>query len=415
MPVCPALGCRGMPLCTLMLRRIHVTNYRSIADVSVELGPLAVFFGPNGAGKSSLLDALFFFRDCAARGLEVASAERDQGIGLRWDGAEENAPISIAIQTTGAEYEIRVSLLSGRIDPLPGERLRSLQRDAVLISRPMGTARASFFDPQAGTTTAYTLRDADKLSLARYLDQSGDAGEAAEVDQLMRSIRMHRCRLFNYHAITKLGSTSEPKIRLNGRVDNLWSVLRNLHDQRSADDRYDTIVAFMREAFPSFDGLVFRQTGPTVVIGLFLEKDRREPIWPLGVADGHIHLLAVLTSIFAEGRGTGLLLLDEPDISLHPWALSVLARAVKEATSAWGKQILLVTHSPVLLSQFEADQTFAVEREAGKTRLTRLSEVAGVQDLLEQYAAGSLYMANVLAPQGTPGQVEVEPGAADKG
>lgn len=404
-----------MPPFGLMLRRIHVTNYRSLADVSLDLGPLAAFFGPNGAGKSSLLDALFFFRDCAARGLETASSERDQGIGLRWDGAEDNAPIAIRMETERAEYEIRVSLLYGRIDPLPGERLRSLQRDELLISRPMGSARASFFDPQRGTTTPFNLRDPDRLSLPRYLDLNSNAEEAAEVDLLLRSIRMHRCRLFNFHVIKHVGSQSAPELRLKGRADNLWSVLRNLHDQRSVDDRYDTIVGFMREAFPSFDELVFRQTGPTVVIGSFLEKGRREPIWASGVSDGHIHLLILLTSIFAEGRGAGILLLDEPDISLHPWALSVLARAVKEATSAWGKQILLVTHSPVLLSQFEPDQSFAVESVEGKARLTRLSEVAGVQDLLEQYATGSLYMANVIAPQGMPGEVEVEPGAADKG
>lgn len=396
-----------------MLRRLHVENFRSLAGLSLDLGPLAILFGPNGAGKSSLLDTLWFLRDCAVRGVEVASSERSHGIGLRWDGAEEGAPISVGVETARARYDVRVSLSAGRIDPFPGERLRSLQRDMDLIQRPTGSDRVSFFEAEK-VAAPITLREPDRLSLARYLDVRG-AEEAAEVDVLLRSIRMHRCRLFNFHGIKNVGSQSTPELRLRGRADNLWSVLRNVHDRRGADDRYDTIVSFMREALPSFDGLMFEQTGVASVTGRILEKGRRGPIWASGVSDGHLHLLILLTSMFAEGRAPGLLLLDEPDISLHPWALSVLARALKEAAGAWGKQILLATHSPVLLSQFDADQSLVVQSDAGGTRLTRLSEVAGVQDLLDQYAAGSLYMANVIAPQGTPGQVDAKPDEAGEG
>ncbi|AUX48339.1 uncharacterized protein SOCE26_098730 [Sorangium cellulosum] len=279
-----------------------------------------------------------------------------------------------------------------------------------LIQRSTGSNRASFFEADK-VAEPVTLREPERLSLTRYLDVGG-AEEAADVDVLLRSIRMHRCRLFNFHGIKNVGSQSAPELRLKGRADNLWSVLRNVHDRRGADDRYDTIVSFMREALPSFDGLLFEQTGPASVTGRFLEKGRRGPLWASGVSDGHLHLLILLTAMFAEGRAPGVLLLDEPDISLHPWALSVLARALKAAASAGEKQILLATHSPVLLSQFDADQSLVVESDAGRTRLTRLSEITGVQDLLEQYAAGSLYMANVLAPQGTPGQVDVEPSEA---
>ena len=68
------------------LTRMSVRNYRALADVQLELRPINVVFGPNGAGKSTLLDSLYFFRDCAIRGVEVASSERDHGIGILWDG-----------------------------------------------------------------------------------------------------------------------------------------------------------------------------------------------------------------------------------------------------------------------------------------------------------------------------------------
>jgi hypothetical protein len=93
------------------------------------------------------------------------------------------------------------------------------------------------------------------------------------------------------------------------------------------------------------------------------------------------------------------MLIDEPETSLHPWALAVLAKAIKQATEEWGRQVILATHSPVLMSQFEPDQTLGVESQEGRTRITRLSDVAEIQDLLQEYASGSLYMSETVAPQ----------------
>ena len=93
------------------------------------------------------------------------------------------------------------------------------------------------------------------------------------------------------------------------------------------------------------------------------------------------------------------MLIDEPETSLHPWAIAVLAKAIKQATEEWGKQVILATHSPVLISQFDPDQILTVEQEDGRTRITRLSEVEEIKDLLQEYAPGSLYMSEMVGAQ----------------
>lgn len=60
----------------------------------------------------------------------------------------------------------------------------------------------------------------------------------------------------------------------------------------------------------------------------------------------------------------------------------------------------MATHSPVLISQFEPDEIIAAETEAGSTSLHRVSEMEGIQDLLEEYAASSLYMSETIGAQG---------------
>jgi predicted ATPase len=177
-------------------------------------------------------------------------------------------------------------------------------------------------------------------------------------------------------------------------------VLRNIEGRRQLDDRYSTIMSYMSEAFPNFKGLVIEPTGPGALYASFIERHRREPILASGVSDGHLQMLIVLTALFSEGRDRySLLLFDEPDLSLHPWALAVMAKAMNHAAEEWGKQIILATHSPVLMSQFEPHQNLAVETRDGQTHISRLSEMEGIQDLLEEYASGSLYMSEAIAAQ----------------
>jgi predicted ATPase len=165
----------------------------------------------------------------------------------------------------------------------------------------------------------------------------------------------------------------------------------------------------MRESFPPFQDLLIEQTGPSTVYGNFIEKGRREHIQASGVSDGHLQMLALLTALFSEGQNrSSLILFDEPETSLHPYALSILAKAVKLATEEWNKQIFVATHSPVLVSQFEPDDILAVEvNESGQTVMKWVSEMDEIEDLLEAYAIGSLYMAEMIAPQSRPSDKDI--------
>ena len=183
-------------------------------------------------------------------------------------------------------------------------------------------------------------------------------------------------------------------------------MLRNLKDKRNVDRRYDRIMKYMAEAFPAFDGIVLEQTGPTSVYASFLEKGRRHPIYAFGASDGHMQLLLLLTALFSEGDRESILLFDEPEVSLHPWALVVLARAVREAAGQWNKQVFLATHSPVLISQFDPPDILIASTDEGRARFERLSEIHEFRDLLEDYAAGSLYMSGTVAPQGVDALAE---------
>ena len=382
------------------LNRIHVKNYRALADVELDVGPINVVFGPNGAGKSTLLDTLYFFRDCAIRGVEVASSERGHGIGILWDGAEEDQGIEVELSAGGVTYGLSVSLSSGRIEPCPGERLHSSSRTEVLIDRRPGSDKADLYHTDIRQTLPIPLREPEKPSLGLFLDLNRGHKEAGYLDRLLHSIRLYNSRSFLIRPLKRAGSESSHETRLRDLGNNAWSVLRNLQDRQNVDDRHGTIMRYMGGAFPAFDGIVLEQTGATSVYASFLEKGRREGIFASEVSDGHLQLLLLLIALFSEGERESVLLFDEPETSLHPWAIAVFAKAVKEAVGQWNKQVFLATHSPVLISQFEARDILVAGIEEGRARFDRLSEIDQVQDLLEDYAAGSLYMSEAIAPQG---------------
>ena len=390
--------CGGDPLDGLT--RIRVRNYRALADIALDLGPINVVFGPNGAGKSTLLDTLYFFRDCAIRGVEVASSERSHGIGILWDGAEEDSGILIELATTGVSYELTFSLSAGRIEPFAGEKLHRTSRTTPLIDRRSGSEQATLYETKIKQAVPITLREPQKLSLGLFLDFNRGHAGAGYLDRLLHFTRLYHSRSFLLWRLKRHGSESSHETRLWDLGNNAWSVLRNLQDKRRVDDRYHTILSYMTEAFPTFDGIVLEQTGPSSVYASFQEKQRRREILVSGVSDGHLQLLLLLTALFSEGNRESVVLFDEPEVSLHPWALTVFAKAVKDAAERWNKQVFLATHSPVLISQFEPGDILVAGTKDGRARFDRLNEIEDVRDLLEDYAAGSLYMSESVAPQG---------------
>ena len=383
------------------LERIRVRNYRVLADVELHTGPINVVFGPNGAGKSTLLDTLYFFRDCAIRGVELASSTRSHGIGILWDGAGSDEGIMIELATSEVAYGLSFSFSAGRIEEFPGEELRSLSREKCLITRNPGSSEAALYNTKMAQSVPASLRQPEKLSLGLFLDLNGGDKEVEYLDQLLHFIRFYHSRSFHLWPLKQRGSESSHETRLWDRGNNAWSVLRNLQDKQRVDERYDTIMQYMRKAFPVFDGIVPEQTGPNSVYASFLEKERRQRIHASGVSDGFVHMLLLLIALFSEGKErASILLFDEPEASLHPWALAVFAEAVKTAARSWNRQVFLATHSPVLISQFEPRDILVAGVEDGRARFDRLSEMEEVRDLLDEYAPGALYMSETVAPQG---------------
>ena len=393
------------------LIRLTVQNYRCLRRVDYDAKGMNVLFGSNGVGKTTFLDALWFIRDCAIRGTEESASSRHHGIGALADNAEEgDEQIRIKVETHSATYQIIFGYSSGRIEPFVGETLHSKLRNLDLIQRSVGSAKATMYHEQMYQDVTVKLRDPERIALSNYILFTDIKEEVSEIDLLLRSLHLYASRAVNLHQLRRFGSESSVHTYPWDRWQNLWSALRNLNDRRSYDDRFDTIIGYMRRAFPeSFKDLSFEQLGQDRVGGSFIERGHRLPIQASGVSDGHLQMLGLLTCLFGDAADrSNLILFDEPETSLHPHAIAVFAQASNVAMTNWNRQIFIATHSPVLISQFDHTSVIVAERaKDNSTSLRPVSEIAELKGLVEHYALGSLYMSEQVGSQsGTPPTTE---------
>ncbi len=152
------------------LKRIKARNFRSLSNISIISHNLNILFGPNGSGKTSFLDAIWFVRDCAIRGVDQASSDRSHGIGILWDGADEGSNISIEIETEMLSYEVSFGFSSGRIEPFVGEVLYSKEDGDRIIDRLIGSDKVFFYSSLHNRHKKITLKEPEKLALAVYIN-----------------------------------------------------------------------------------------------------------------------------------------------------------------------------------------------------------------------------------------------------
>ena len=386
------------------LTLLRIENFRSLADVSIDMRPINVLFGPNGSGKSTLLEAIRLVRDCVSRDVAEAARSRNNGFGMLRQGVNEWDGILIGVETASAKYALRLGFSRGQIQPYAGELLYSKETKVPLINRRTGSDEADFCHSIGHPPLRTRLTFPEKLTLTQYKGSDLLLIETLDLRNRLNSVHFYHSHYIDLYGLKQRGSESGMDIILREDCGNLWSVLRNIHGKSANDSRYETIINFMRKSFPNFKDIVFDPSGPNAVYASFLEKNWRDPIPALGVSEGHLQMLVHLTALFSqEEEHNSLIVFDEPETSLHPYAISVFAEAVQHATTEWNKQVFIATHSPVLISQFDPEDLLATGlAESGQTVLTRVSEMDDIKDLLESYATGSLYMAEAIAPQSKP-------------
>jgi predicted ATPase len=372
----------------LRFTHIHLENWRNFSEVDVDLQRRVFLVGPNASGKSNFLDVLRFLHDMVSVGGGFREAVRKRGgvSSLRCLAARRYPHIAVAV-TVGSEetptawgYEVRFTQDNLRQPILTKERV---VRDGteILLDRPDEDDE----------------KDPDRLAQT-HLEQINVNRAFRDVADFLQSVRyMHIVPQLVRDPDRSIGRREDP---FGG--DFLEQIARTTERTRNA--RLRRITDALRVAVPQLTQLEpFRGERGTPHLRGRYEHWRPQGAWQTEelFSDGTLRLLGLL---WAVQVGSGPLLLEEPELSLHPGVVRFIPQMLARIQRASGRQVLLSTHSTDLLSDegIGQDEVLLLIPELEGTRVQPASAFREIRELLE----GGVSMAEAVIPRTRPRQAQ---------
>lgn len=366
--------------------KVRATNFRVIERLEWQPEGVCLLAGPNGAGKTTTLDTLKFLRILFERGHESA-LNAVGGDYFRRLGSPEEELVTFAVEVEDILWKVRFPMSQAGLKGTYGEEL---YRDGKPI------LRAALFED--GWYLGQNRMPLDeKRCCARVLWDRGEDSWMAPLFTALTGIRVYGAFWLNQVQRPEVAEMHASFLHATGK--NLWSVLANW---KNAPLRYrgqfDWVLSRARAAFPDvLDTLEFDRGQPFLFrVGA---TDPADGLPPRRAADGLLTGLLHLTAVAGAKEGS-LLAFDEIENQLHPHAIRVIMKAMREAAEERGLAIILTTHSPVVMNEFKGyeDNFFVLDASSTEPQPRPLLQVRD-EHWLSHFALGDLYEREAFAPQ----------------
>ena len=372
------------------IRKLRLANWRNFAQVDVELQRRAFIVGPNAAGKSNLLDSLRFLHEIVSVGGGFQEAIRSRrGVSrIRSLAARKNPNVLIAIEVGGESdgppdwsYELQFSQNAQQRAYIKAEVVK--KSGDIVLKRP---------DKHD---------DADPALLSQtHLEQVNVNRDFRGLADFLRDIRyLHIVPQLVREPDRSVGRENDP---FGG--DFLHQIARTSDRTRNA--RLSRILEALQVAVPQLQSLRLERDdvkGTPHLVGVY------EHWRPHGArqdetqfSDGTLRLLGLLWAVL-DGRGP--LLLEEPELSLHPAVVrhipSLFASVQRKRG---GRQILVSTHSRDLIAEdgIGLNEVLILEPATEGTRVKLACDYPDIPVLIE----GGIPLSEVLVPRTSPPGIE---------
>lgn len=372
-----------MTSATQELDYISVKGLKSLGSAKVELKPINVIIGPNGSGKSNFIGVFSFLHEIREGHLNDYVRKAGGADQLLHFGSKVTREIRILVSFCQEKNQYELTLKPTGDDSLyPAEEWANIWDKARYPQGPFH----------------------------EYLSSRENGREAGISDPSLKKTadwvrtRLGRWRLYHLHdtsATSPLRKTAKLNDNRFLRPDgsNLPAFLYLL--QLKHPTAYSLIRRTVQRVAPFFDDF---QLDPdplneeTIRLA-WKHKNSDQYFGAYSLSDGTLRFIALATLFLQpEKFRPSVILVDEPELGLHPYAITMLASLVKQASR--GTQVILSTQSPLLLDHFQPEDVLVADRVEGTTQFSRLDS-SNLVTWLESYSLGQLWEKNELG--GRPG------------
>ena len=369
----------------MKLREIHLKGYKSIdgsEGQEIPLGDVTVLLGANGSGKSNLV-SFFTMLNFMTTGAFQQYVGKYGVSRLLHYGPKQTESISFELKFESDDindtYEVKLS--HGLPDRLfvSGERVRYHRT---------GAPKALEYFLASGTNEVGLGRDNQDTSRVLY--------------RLLSEIRAYQFHDTSDTAKIKDRGFVDDARYLRSDAGNLAAFLRMLKQTERYQRYYDRIVRHIGRVMPQFGNFVLEPVpGNDKYIRLnWTDRSGNDYLFdPHQISDGSLRFMALATLLLQPPELLPkFIVLDEPELGLHPFAIAELAGIVRAA--AQKTQVLLATQSTRLIDEFSPEDIVVVERnEIEKCSEFKKLDSEQLSDWIDRYSLSELWEKNVLGGQ----------------
>ena len=359
------------------IKSISIEGYKSIRKMDIELRPLNVLIGANGAGKSNFVSFFQLLHEIAERRLQLAVGVGGGADTFLHFGPKVTKQIWARIWFGLCLYELRLA-------PTVDYRLMFTHEFAQYQS----PGELPYPEDMGMGHFESRLKD--------YVDDTGGECHAGESHHVYEA--MLKVVVYHVHDTSSLAGIRRQKaindnefLRQDG--ENLAAFLFNL--KQTEPRAYQNIRDVVRLAAPFFDDFKLRPVtaNPELIQLEWTQVESDYPFRPGQLSDGTLRFICLATALL-QPNPPATMLFDEPELGLHPYALTLLASLFKQATKSGG-QVIVCTQSAALLNEFEPEDVIVADRQDGQSTFRRLDK-ANLSEWLENYGLGELWEKNIF-------------------
>jgi len=371
--------------------KIRVSGFRRLANVSLSLKPLSVLIGANGSGKTSLLDCLSLLAASASGNLVESVSNLGGYTSLRTNLSEWSCVATEfdLVQNTATGKPLTYEL---RIEPRGVDF--SISEEALFQDRGQPNL---FLHITSSRSNIQYFDSVDQRKLVRPTwDINPSESALSQVPKMFsepEEFRKNLASSTHYHVldVSPMAPVRLPQpmrtATLPGKDgETLVSCLYMIRE--TDQDRFDLIQDTLRAGFPNFERLNFPPVAAGTLAMTWKDRTSANPFYMHQLSEGTLRFLWLVTLLNCPEL-PAVTMIDEPEVSLHPELLSVLADLFRDASNR--TQLIVATHSDRLVRFLTPDEVITTNMGDDGTTTFQWGTEYDLDEWLKDYTLDQLW------------------------
>ncbi len=376
----------------ISFEHISIQGYRRLLSVSLNMRPLAVMIGANGVGKTSLLEVFSLLAASAKEQLEAKISEYGGLSEVITRDKAQNLEIALRMSVPNHEplkYNVQIN---------PKGQFYEIGRE-TLTQKNEGYAQPFTHLDSRGMNIQYFDMENSRLVRPNW-EHNRFETSLSQVPKMFAEPESLRQKLASCTFYGALNVFSGSPIRLpqpmrpvtlpGANGEDLVSCLYYLRETDA--DRFEVIEDTLKSAFPDFEKLSFPPVAAGTLAMTWKDRNFSQPFYMNQLSEGTLRFLWLTTLLLSKDL-TAITLIDEPEVSLHPQLLSLLADLLREASQR--TQLLVATHADRLVRALQPEEILVSDQEDGVTTM-KWGDAFDLEQWMRDYTLDELWGMNIF-------------------